>query len=324
MLSAICWKIVILFAFTEALFAQLQGVVDLHVHSYPDRIPRSIDSIEVARLAKRHGQRALLFKNHFTQTASTAYLVRQAVPGIEVYGGVVLNSAVGGINPAAVESMARLAPPFGRVVWMPTFDAENHRRKHGLGPPYVSVSSGGELLPEVKDVLALIARENLALATGHSSPKECLMLIAEARKAGTDRIIVTHAMLDPVRMSIEMQKEAAALGAFLEFPYNLLLPTHGNLPIETVAEAIHKVGPQHVILSSDLGQAATPVHTAGLLDYFAIWVCTSLPTTPHLVVGRSACRVGVGPSLNRSWAQRSRPVVQAGRRAFPGDESVVD
>ncbi len=58
-----------------------------------------------------------------------------------------------------------------------------------------------------------------------------------------------------------------------------------------------------------------------------IWgfgVCTSLPTTPHLVVGRSACRVGVGPSLNRSWAQRSRPVVQAGRRAFPGDESVVD
>ena len=55
-----------------------------------------------------------------------------------------------------------------------------------------------------------------------------------------------------------------------------------------------------------------------------IGVCTSLPTTPHLVVGRSACRVGVGPSLNRSWAQRSRPVVQAGRRALPGDESVVD
>ena len=58
--------------------------------------------------------------------------------------------------------------------------------------------------------------------------------------------------------------------------------------------------------------------------YKSIGVCTSLPTTPHLVVGRSACRVGVGPSLNRSWAQRSRPVVQAGRRAFPGDESVVD
>ena len=59
-------------------------------------------------------------------------------------------------------------------------------------------------------------------------------------------------------------------------------------------------------------------------QFLAFGVCTSLPTTPHLVVGRSACRVGVGPSLNRSWAQRSRPVVQAGRRAFPGDESVVD
>ena len=62
----------------------------------------------------------------------------------------------------------------------------------------------------------------------------------------------------------------------------------------------------------------------GLFEISGIGVCTSLPTTPHLVVGRSACRVGVGPSLNRSWAQRSRPVVQAGRRAFPGDESVVD
>ena len=62
----------------------------------------------------------------------------------------------------------------------------------------------------------------------------------------------------------------------------------------------------------------------GAIQNPRIGVCTSLPTTPHLVVGRSACRVGVGPSLNRSWAQRSRPVVQAGRRAFPGDESVVD
>ena len=61
-----------------------------------------------------------------------------------------------------------------------------------------------------------------------------------------------------------------------------------------------------------------------IVNISSIGVCTSLPTTPHLVVGRSACRVGVGPSLNRSWAQRSRPVVQAGRRAFPGDESVVD
>ena len=73
--------------------------------------------------------------------------------------------------------------------------------------------------------------------------------------------------------------------------------------------AVKLVGIDHVGIGSDNG---------------GIGVCTSLPTTPHLVVGRSACRVGVGPSLNRSWAQRSRPVVQAGRRAFPGDESVVD
>jgi len=36
-----------------------------------------------------------------------------------------LNRAVGGVNPAAVERMARVQGGYGRVVWMPTFDSEN-------------------------------------------------------------------------------------------------------------------------------------------------------------------------------------------------------
>ena len=77
--------------FTSSCFAQLKGVVDLHVHSDPDSAPRSIDALEAARMARDEGMRALLLKNHFAPTVQLAYIVARAVPGVEVYGGIVLN-----------------------------------------------------------------------------------------------------------------------------------------------------------------------------------------------------------------------------------------
>jgi len=69
--------------------------------------------------------RGLVLKNHNESTASWAYLMREETPGIEVFGGIVLNRAVGGVNAAAVEHMTAVKGGWGRVVWMPTFDAEN-------------------------------------------------------------------------------------------------------------------------------------------------------------------------------------------------------
>src|SRR5213594_4329877 len=209
--------------FPAALWAQsqaLEGVVDIHAHSDPDSVPRSIDGVELAKLARSRGMRALLLKNHYEATASLAYLVRKVVPGIELFGGIALNRTVGGVNPAAVERMTRVKGGWGRVVWMPTFDAENQVRSSKEDRPFVSVSREGALLPEVKEVLEIMGRNNLALETGHSSPRECLMLIREAKRAGVARIVVTHAMLPPVRMTVEEMREAGAAGAFIEFVYN--------------------------------------------------------------------------------------------------------
>src|SRR6266581_7820903 len=93
---------------TAAAHAQLAGVVDIHVHSDPDSVARSIDAFDLARLAKERGMRALVLKNHYESTASLAYVVRQVVPGIEIFGGIDLNLTVGGINPAAVERMTMM------------------------------------------------------------------------------------------------------------------------------------------------------------------------------------------------------------------------
>lgn len=241
----------------------LAGAIDFHAHSDPDSVPRSLDALELAEIARRHGMRGLVLKNHWQPTAALAYLVRRRVPGIEVFGGIALNRAVGGLNPEAVERLARTRGGYGRVVWLPTFDAA-----------LIPLERGGELLPELKQVLAAVAREKLVLHTGHYPPATALAVIRAARAAGVRSTVVTHAMMPPIEMSIEQQKEAVALGAFIEHAYGGTLPSPLNPQQRTVslddyARAIRAVGPPHCLLSSDLGQAGNPIHPDGLRAFAA-------------------------------------------------------
>ncbi len=259
----------------EQASAQIEGAIDLHVHTYTDSGPRSVDALELARIARRHGMRGLLYKNHHTQTASLAYLVGQVVPGIEAYGGIVLNRSVGGINAIAVEKMAITTGRLGRVVWMPTWDSEHYAKTSKPNPHFVPISRDGQLLPEVKEVLALMARFDLSLATGHSSPTESLLLIREAKTAGVDRIIVTHPMAGAVGMTIEQQTEAAALGSYVEFCFSPLMPAdtgkikpEGGLPIEELVKYIRAVGTDRAIITTDLGQERNLIPTDGLISFF--------------------------------------------------------
>lgn len=232
----------------------LVGAIDIHVHSFPDDRPRSIDAIDVAKLARSRGMRAIVLKNHYDSTAGLAYLVRKVVPDIEVFAGIDLNLTVGGINAAAVEHMTRVSGGWGRVVWMPTFDAENQVRYSKENRPFVSVSRNGELLPEVKQVISLIAKHGLVLATGHSAANEVLMLLREGRRQGAQHMVVTHAMNAPIFMTVPQMQEAAKLGAFIEFVGGSLAAADAEARIDRFAGAIRKVGPEFCILSSDLGQ----------------------------------------------------------------------
>jgi hypothetical protein len=230
-------------------------MIDIHAHAGPEvvgmSLRRSIDAIEAAQLARRHGMRAIVIKNHYLETASQAYFVSRVVPGIEVYGGVALNRTVGGVNPAAVEAMANVDGGLGRVVYMPTFHSRHYNPDD---PEAVPVSRDGALLPEVLEVLDVVARYDLALSTGHSSPEESLMIIRAARAAGVTRIYVQHPTIEQIQMPLEMQMEAARLGALLEYR----MPS-GMLTDEEV-EMVRALGPQNVVLSSDRGQLGGPSH----------------------------------------------------------------
>lgn len=245
------------------------GTIDVHTHSAPDSTPRSIDALDLAKLARSRGMRGIVVKSHYEPTATLAFLLRKEVPGLEVFGGISLDRTNGGINPAAVENMVKVTGGWGRIVWMPTFDSEAAVRAAGTlsTQPFVSVARGGELLPDVKTVIGIIAKNNLVLATGHSSAEEGLMLLHEAQRQGVRHMIVTHAMNSPIRMSIPQMQEAARTGAFLEFCY---LSIYGQRPQFTAADfaqAIRAIGPASVIMSTDLGQAGNPLHPDGLAAF---------------------------------------------------------
>ena len=243
----------------------LQGAIDMHAHGDPDGTARKIDVVDLVKLAKSAGMRAIVLKNHYEPTASLAYIVSKIVPGIEVFGGISLDLTVGGVNPAAVEWMTKVKGGHGRVVWLPTFDSESQVRLSKENRPFAPVTRNGTLTPEVVQVIGIIAKHDLVLETGHSAPRESLMIIAEAKRQGVRNVLVTHAMTSPGgALSLAEMQEAARLGAYLELVYSPL--TEANLQKE--AEAIRTIGAASFVLSSDLGQPQNPLHTDGLLAMY--------------------------------------------------------
>ncbi len=261
-----------LLLFATPAFAQdaisLKGAVDIHVHQAPDSAPRAIDADDVARQAKAAGMRAVVLKNHWEDTASLAYMVRKIVPGVEVFGRITQDLAVGGINIEAVAHMADMKGGYGRIVWLPTFDAENQVKGKG---PEVKVSENGKLLPSVLALLDYIAtRKQLVLETGHVSAEEALMVIKEARARGIAHIVATHGMAGPTNLSVAQAQEAARMGAYIEFVYGGTLEPGSKLTVAKYAEWMRAVGPAHCIISSDLGGARPyprPMPTQGMLDF---------------------------------------------------------
>jgi hypothetical protein len=195
-------------------------------------------------------------------------VVRKEVPGIEVFGGVDLNLSMGGMNPSAVEHMAATTGGYGRFVWMSTFDSEAQVRFSKQDRPFVRISQNGALLPETKRVIAVIAKHDLVLATGHPTAEEALLLVREGRDRGVKHMVVTHAMMQPIHMSDTQMLEAAKMGAYIEFVYNGLIGSYKEFTFKDYARAIRYVGVDHCILSSDMGQPPNPLHTDGLRLFF--------------------------------------------------------
>ena len=247
----------------------LAGIIDFHAHAGPDSRPRSLDDIEVARLFREAGLRGMVLKNHFTMTADRAALAMAQVDGLEIFGGVVLNRSVGGINPEAVRQMIAFEGGRGKVVWLPTFDAEFNPyridRDGNVAPrspsdPFVPLLEDGAPVAALVEVFALIGAHDLVLATGHALPEEVLLLIPAAKAQGVRRFLVTHPFHQ--HATVDQLRRMAAEGAVMELDWFAV--HRGSHTVGEYAQAIRQVGAEHFLISSDFGQAGNPVHTDGL------------------------------------------------------------
>ena len=246
----------------------LLGAYDLHVHPFPDVRPRKGDDFELAERFINAGFKGFAIKSHFTPTADRAYHVRKRWPNFNAVGGVVLNSAVGGLNPMAVETSARLG---GKFVWFPSVDAKHDLDrliqnlpamvdmeiklgKKGLGPFGISIlDEKGGLVPEVHHILEIIKEYDMILSTAHLSHEETFKLIATGREKGLKKMLIAHVDWKGTYYEVEDQKKLAALGAVLEHCYATT-----SIPFEEMCGQIKQVGHEHFIIGSDLGMKAMP------------------------------------------------------------------
>ena len=241
----------------------LAGVIDFHAHSGPDSRPRSVNDYEAARSAQAAGMRGLVLKNHYTVTAARAALTMAEVDGLEIFGGVVLNRSMGGLNAEAVRNMVRVSGGRGKVVWLPTFDSEYNVTREDSSEPFVSVVVDGRPAPELEEIFTLVAEHDLVLATGHSAPEEVLLLIPEMQRLGVTRILITHVLGQYPTMG--QMRSMADAGAVMEIDW--LAVYGGGRTIGEYVDAINSIGAEHFLMSSDLGQANNPLHADGLRAY---------------------------------------------------------
>lgn len=263
----------------------IEGAYDLHVHSAPDVLPRRMDDLEMAKRIEACGMAGYVIKSHYFVTSERAELVNKVVPKCRAVGAITLNSSMGGINPTAVEMAGRSG---AKMVWFPTCDS-THERSHvfngdpdkklpywakiviqmkeeGIKTPTIDLlDENGKLKPEVYDTLDIIAKQGMILATGHISHPEAFALVKEAKARKVERIIITHVDFPTTFYTVEEQKELAQYGAVMEHCYTTFAT--GKVSFDTTLEQIRAMGPDRVVLATDLGQKTALYPDEGLLEF---------------------------------------------------------
>ncbi|TQL69425.1 hypothetical protein FB381_3330 [Nocardioides albertanoniae] len=248
----------------------LNGCVDLHCHSGPNPFPRRFDHVEAAKDAERLGMRGVLVKSHHHNTvmdllAMTDQLAGSSTP---VFGGIALNSQVGGINPGAVAMCLRMG---GRAVWFPTFSSGRHIDCHpeGSGFPTATVEvpssrvdihqENGELVPEVFEVLDLIEESNAMLSGGHMEAASIKQLFTEAEAKGISKMVINHPNF-VIGAEPDQCRELVALGAYVEHEAGMYDP-EGSKKWDPalLLDWIEQIGPERTVIASDLGQDGRPM-----------------------------------------------------------------
>ena len=260
----------------------MKSAIDTHVHFKPESVTdyRAKHNVyDIVTSARDMGMRALVLKNVTFPSVGIAHLMSTLVDGIKVYGSIVLNKSVGGINPIAVERAIvhgeEIPGEFCKVVWMPTFSSTTDVAYYGKSKAEeVPILREGRLIPEVKDILKMIAENKLILATGHLNVEECSVLINEALDLGVTKIVLTHPHNVVPYIGIARQLEFAAKGVMIEYCNVMCTQYYKNkykfiITPSRIAMDIKDVGAENAIIATDYGldPGTNPVPAEGMRTF---------------------------------------------------------
>lgn len=247
----------------------LIGAIDPHVHSGPSIAPRAIDHLKLVQQASAAGFAAVVTKDHDYSGVMTAELIKRHHPELKtrIFSSIVLNNVIGGFNAYAVEHTAAMG---GKIVWFPTLAAENHLRwektsnwqhpasTNKIRPAAAVPLFNGDkktLRDEVKDIIDVIAKNDMVLASGHIHISESWIVFEEAKRRGVKKLALTHPE-DIVDASLNDVKGIAAMGAFVE--HSLCMFLEGSKfktrDGEYLRNQIEAAGVDQTVMCSDLGQ----------------------------------------------------------------------
>jgi hypothetical protein len=252
----------------------LKDAIDMHMHPGPDMGSR-LDAIEAAKQAQQAGMKAIVLKSHSYTAAAMAMIVNKLVPDFKTFGSVCLDFEIGGLNTRAVSNAAVLG---AKVVWMPTFSSKNSidmMRKQGLpleGEGISLLGKDGKLVSEMMPILSIIKKFDMVLASGHISPQEDFALFTEAQKMGIKKMVLTHptdAEFLEKTCTIEELQKLAKMGAYSEFTIVGILPNEFCHEPAKIVQNIKAIGPEHCIISTDLGQPQNPLPVEGMRLFIA-------------------------------------------------------
>lgn len=264
---------------TRSLSARdlLADAVDLHVHPAPSPYPRRVTAAEAAAEAGAVGMRAIVIKSHHNPTASDAAgaNAQNGRGRAEVFGGIVLNSYVGGFNSDAVNVALSLG---ARIVWLPTVSSPLHiAHQDDISFPTATTrvrpprpvqarTPNGSLRSAVRTVLREVAAADAVLASGHLDPDTIIAIFEEARRLGVRRLLVNHPnfIVNATRSQVRKMVELGAYVEHVSCHYDTR-SHYFSFTAETLARWVRAIGPERSVLASDLGQADNPLPPESLL-----------------------------------------------------------
>ena len=262
---------------SPALLKVLDGAVDLHVHSGPSPFPRRLNHVEASYDAARINMRAILIKSHHHNTVMDLLAMEEQLKDAPspAYGGVALNSEVGGVNPSAVAVAIQMG---GRAVWGPTVSAAQHIKAHSHDDGFPTAGSNleekeesiwasdGNVSAEAVRVTQLVAEAGIMLTGGHLDAESQKAFFATAKENGVTRLLLHHPdfIVDVPETDIE---ELLSYGAFVEHEMSMYHPDviAPGFPITQLVDWIQKIGPERTVIDSDLGQKINPLPVDGYI-----------------------------------------------------------